>query len=86
MKRQKSASEIIKLYIEYATAEGVSKLEGDYKTGNTMVKKLNKLAEQFIDDPILANEVLSTILNTDAVRAKSLAEIGRASCRERLYI
>jgi hypothetical protein len=73
MKKLKSANEIISEYIEYATIEGQTKLDGDYKTGNRMVKKLNKLCEQLKADRELATYVLNYIMDSDHIRAKGLA-------------
>ena len=73
MKKKKTANEIIKLYVEYATIEGKSKLEGDYKIGNKMVTKLNKIYEQLKSDPNLALDVLNAVLDSDSVRARGLA-------------
>ncbi len=73
MKKEKKATEIIDLYIEYADIEGKSKLEGDYKTGNKMVKKINKLSEPFNSNLNLAQEVLNALMDSSSIRARTLA-------------
>lgn len=68
-----SAEKIIEQYIEYSNIEGQSKLDGDYKTGNKMSKKLNKIFTHLKDDNDLAKIVLKELLKSDSIRARSMA-------------
>ena len=73
--RKIDKSNLIEKYIEYATIEGETKLSGDYKKGNEMVKKLNKIVETIQGDEQLAKDVLSAVLSSNSVRARGLAAV-----------
>lgn len=73
MKKILSAQELIKDYIEYATIEGETKLNGDYRKGNRMVKKLNKIFEALKENRSLAQYVLGDIMECASIRARSIA-------------
>jgi len=75
LKKISDATKIIDDYIDYATIEGESKLNGDYKTGNIMAKKLNKLFNMLEKDNALAQEVIGTLLKCDSIRARSLSAV-----------
>jgi hypothetical protein len=73
VKCKKDVDEIIKQYIEYSDVEGQTKLEGDYKLGNKMSKKLKGLFMYLENDDDLAKIVLRELLQSDSIRARSLA-------------
>ena len=68
-------SKLISDYIRFATIEGESKLSGDHKTGNAMVKKLNKIVELIKDDTSHTQTVFLAIMQSDSFRARSLAAV-----------
>jgi len=65
--------QIIKEYAEYAEIQGQCTLDGDYKQGNKMVKKLNAFFKEFQKDSELAKTVLQELLNSDCFQARSVA-------------
>jgi len=75
MKSKIDSSILIKKYIEYATIEGETKLNGDYKKGNEMVKKLNKIFKIINENEDLAKEVISAVLYSNSIRAQGLAAV-----------
>lgn len=79
-----SAEKIIEQYIEYSNIEGQSKVDGDYKTGNKMSMKLNKLFEYLKNDNDLAKVVLKELLQSESVRVRSMAATD--SLRLKMYI
>jgi len=75
---------LIRSYVDYATIEGESKLNGDYKLGNRMVKKLNKIFNVLQSDDNLAHEVVAGIFASNSTRAKGLAAVD--ALRLNIYI
>lgn len=62
-------------YIALATAEGTSKLSGDYKKGNMLAKKLYKIFLILQSNPTVATQVLGIVLKSDSLRARSLGAV-----------
>ena len=79
-----STQKIIEQYIEYSNIEGQSKLDGDYKIGNKMSKKLNKLFSYLEENNELAKIVLKDILKSDSIRVRSMAAVD--SLRLNMYV
>lgn len=71
--KQLAAEQIIEQYICYAEIEGQTKLDGDYKLGNKMVAKLNKLYDAIQGDEELAKTVLWQVMHSDSGRARGIA-------------
>ncbi|MGH4118626.1 hypothetical protein [Clostridium sp.] len=84
MNSVESAKKIIEQYIEYSNIEGQSKLNGDYKTGNKMSKKLNKLESYLKENNDLAKIVLKELLKSNSIRARSMAAVD--SLRLNMYV
>ena len=70
-----SADLIIKKYIEYAEIEGQTKLDGNYRLGNKMSKKIIKLFLMFKDDCETAKYIIQNILISDCRRARILIAV-----------
>ena len=68
-----SVNEIARQYIDLATLEGETKLNGDYRRGNQLSKKLNRLVKSFENDAEIAQEVISIALKSTSARAQALA-------------
>lgn len=66
---------LINEYISLATIEGEAKLNGDYKTGNSMVKKLNRIYEAIKGDMDVAQNVLGSVMKSNSTRARSLSAV-----------
>jgi len=75
---------LISDFIKYAEIEGKTKIAGDYKLGNAMAKKINKIFEDLKNDGELAREVIGAILKSDSIRARSLAAVN--ALRLNIYI
>ncbi len=70
-----NCDEIIDKYIKYAEEEGASKINGDYKLGNQMSKKLERLFDRFRDNKEDAECIIEGILNSDCRRARILIAV-----------
>jgi len=75
VKHTVNSSKLINDYIEFATIEGETKLNGDYKLGNKMAKKIIKIFTILKDNEQLAREVIPIILNSNSVRARGLIAV-----------
>lgn len=84
LKSIENAEKIIEQYIEYANIEGQSKLDGDYKIGNKMSKKLSKLDSYLEENNDLAKIVLKELLKSNSIRARTLAAV--ESLRLNMYV
>lgn len=62
-------------YIETATAEGLSKLSGDYNKGNILAKRLHEIFLVLQSDPVIAVRVLDIVLQSNSLRARSLGAV-----------
>jgi len=86
--RNISCDEIVKNFIEFATIQGESMLEGDFEQNNKMVKKLNKLSSMLRSEPSLSKEVYKVLISKDTLqRYPQAAALAACDClRQRLYI
>lgn len=73
--KKNNAEELIERFIEYATIEGETKLSGDFRRGNAMAKKINKICKVLSSDPSLAENVLKSIMESDSFRASTMAAV-----------
>ena len=69
------SDKLISDYISFATIEGNSKLTGDYKTGNSMAKKLNKIYQLISADVNIATNILGAAMKSESARARSLSAV-----------
>ncbi len=65
-----TAQEIIEKYTEYATIQGQSMLDGNYKMNNKMVKKINVYYKEFQNNTELGKVVLKELLNSDSFQTR----------------
>ncbi|MEG1719567.1 MAG: DUF2019 domain-containing protein [Clostridia bacterium] len=65
--------EIIKRYIECCIKMETATLDGDYKTNNYEGKKLNKIYNQILSQPNLAQLTLPTLLYYDNIIVRTYA-------------
>jgi hypothetical protein len=66
---------LAKEYVEYATIEGETKLSGDYKLGNKMSNKLQKIFLMLRENQQLSEEVIKIIMCSNSARARSMASV-----------
>ncbi|GHU83342.1 hypothetical protein AGMMS50284_6710 [Clostridia bacterium] len=71
----RNSQNLIEKFIEYATIEGETKENGDYKLGNKMSKKLNEIFDILKGDNELAEKVLGAVLHSEVASAQSIAAV-----------
>ena len=69
---KKSSTEIANEYITIATLEGEAKLTGNYRYGNRLAKKLNKITAEISTDSVFAESVITEVLSSSSDRARAL--------------
>ena len=70
-----SPQEIIDQYIECGAILTETTLNGDYKRGNKVTKKMEKLFNIFAQDKDLATFILTQVMDSNVDKARSIAAV-----------
>ena len=70
--KKMTPDEIADEIISLATEEGKTKLNGDYRRGNRLTKRINKLLDPIKEDPEVFKFVLKRIMKADERRARGM--------------
>ena len=63
MQQKDSPDAIAAKFVTLAEEEGECKLRGDYKRGNLLVKKINRLVSSIQNEPEMASSVLQKVFS-----------------------
>ena len=75
MQQKDSPDAIAANFVTLAEEEGECKLRGDYKRGNLLVKKINRLVSSIQNEPEMASSVLQKVFSSTSRRARSLGAV-----------
>lgn len=75
MQQKDSPDAIAAKFVTFAEEEGECKLRGDYKRGNLLVKKMNKLVFSIQNEPEVASAVFRKAFSSTSRRARSLGAV-----------